>query len=87
MCGVCAGTPDSVDNCVCGGEGTQDAEVIGLRKEILRRDMQLDLCRKTINRFDDYFEYRCCSREDQKYVHNILDEHTKELASILLRRF
>lgn len=31
-CNVCCGVPSSVDNCICGGAGTQSGELHGLRK-------------------------------------------------------
>lgn len=42
-------------------------------------DKKLDAYIKAINKIDDYFEYRCKSKEDQKKVYEILKELTDTL--------
>lgn len=38
--------------------------------------------RKFVNAIDDYFEYRCESKKDQKKVHQLLQNLTEALAGI-----
>jgi hypothetical protein len=45
-------------------------------------DNILELYIKAINEVDDYFEYRCESKKDQKKVHDILEQLTKELSEV-----
>jgi hypothetical protein len=40
----------------------------------------LNLYIAAMNKIDDYFEYRCESKEDQEYVHEVLGELREELA-------
>lgn len=50
-----------------------------LKDENTRLKKQLDLYRKAINDFDDYFEYSMQSKKDQEKVHKILDELCRSL--------
>lgn len=45
-------------------------------------DEILHLYRNAINALDDYFEYRCQSEQDQKYVHGVLNTLTTKLKAI-----
>lgn len=44
---------------------------------------QLESYKGFTNLIDDYFEYKCTSPEDQKYVHNVLGRLTAILKEIL----
>ena len=51
--------------------------------EIESLNEQVQAYRGFTNVIDDYFEYRCRSEEDQKYVHDALGRLTKILTEIL----
>ena len=45
-------------------------------------DAMLKCYVKAINRLDDYFEYRCESDKDRKYVYHTLNLLSKELEKV-----
>lgn len=47
------------------------------------KDKILSAYGSAINKIDDYFEYTCESKQDQEFVHKILDNLTEEFAKII----
>jgi hypothetical protein len=83
VCNVCGGFPLSNDRkCICDGIGTEQAELVGLRKEIFKSDQAnneiLKICtEKDYYEFKDETEqciyYRGCLIAIESIIHNILN--------------
>lgn len=53
--------------------------ITNIQKAYDRQVDELLRYRAAINAIDDYFEYRCISEQDQKYVHQVLNNLTRHL--------
>jgi hypothetical protein len=51
-------------------------------EDVLREDSIRRLAIEALNQIDDYFEYRCKSKEDQAEVHRILEEFANKVNAL-----
>ena len=60
----------------------KDEEIFALKRKVHRQEEIISAYQKTVNRIDDYFEYRNESVSDREEIHEILNGLTQTLSTL-----
>lgn len=60
-----------------------DIALVALDNAHRKAEDTIEAYRGFTNTIDDYFEYRCMSPDDQKFVHKALADLTRQLKKVL----